>query len=61
MPAVVIQPKPKFGCEYRSLSNSFSQPTGQLARSKILLSIVYLWTGRGPEINNGMGAASGRR
>src|SRR5450432_2704122 len=29
--------------------------------SKILLSIVYLWTGRGPEINNGASAASGRR
>ena len=25
----------------------------QTKRSKIFISIVYLWTGRGPEINNG--------
>jgi len=26
--------------------------------SKIFISIVYLWTGRGPEINNEIGAAA---
>jgi hypothetical protein len=31
------------------------------SRSKIFLSIVYLWTGPGPEINNGNGTASRRR
>lgn len=29
-------------------------------RSKIFLSIVYLWTGRGPEINNGASAPRSR-
>jgi hypothetical protein len=42
MPAIIIQ----FG---------FGMPSGK--RSKICISIVYLWIGRGPEINNGASAA----
>src|SRR6266536_4364739 len=33
--------------------------TQQAKRSKIFISIVYLWTGRGPEINNGAGTGRG--
>jgi hypothetical protein len=35
-------------------SSSSSDET-EAVRSKIFISIVYLWTGRGPEINNGVG------
>src|SRR6266516_2962716 len=33
--------------------------SGRTGRSKIFISIVYLWTGRGPEINNGAGTGRG--
>jgi len=32
--------------------------TSGSVRSKIYISIVYLWTGRGPEINNGPSVAT---
>ena len=36
----------------RNVSSSSPNETG-IGRSKIFISIVYLWTERGPEINNG--------